>query len=469
MKIRFTVTDFDACSEVTLTYQDVEVEMACASTGYVKEITRSWFAEDEAGNSSSCAQIILVNPLPLSAVMSPPDFDGTDELPLSCDGDWEALPDGHPSPESTSMPAFPDCGNIDATYTDVEFEECGSGFKVVRQWFVIDWCTTESFNDNQIIKVLDQDGPVFECPEDLTLSSQAYDCVSKSHDLEFVDTVYDCSDYSHSFKVLNMANIDLSDLYINENNTINGLPVGEYQLIYVATDVCGNASQCTTSLTVIDDTAPFAVCDGYTQVSLGSNGVADLWASSVDNDSFDNCGDITMELAKMTDECGWGLDFGPKVHLCCEEVGDTIMVAFRVTDAQGLSNTCMVSVFVEDKLPPTIECPTDLTISCALQFDIEDLSIFGSVVEGEGNGNAIIIGGEIVGADGFFDDNCGASVEEDSSYDLDCGAGIITRTFTATDLYGQTATCTQTITVESDNPFLESDITWPTNFEMNGL
>ncbi len=464
----FMVVDFDACSDVTLTYQDTEVEMACASTGYIKEITRAWTAEDEAGNISSCSQIILVNPLPLSAVMSPPDYDGTDEQPLSCDGDWEALPDGHPSPESTGMPSFPDCGNIDATYTDVEFDECGSGFKVVRQWFVIDWCTTESFNENQIIKILDQDGPVFECPDDLTLSSQAYECISVSHELTFVDSVYDCSDYDHSYRILTLDEDDISDLYLENGNTIDGLPVGEYYLLYVGTDVCGNAAQCTTSLTVIDDTAPFAVCDGYTQIALGSNGMADLLATSVDDESFDNCGNITMEVAKMTDDCGWGLSFGPKVRFCCEEVGDTIMVAFRVTDDQGLSNTCMVSVFVEDKLPPTIECPSDLTISCSLYFDQEDLSIFGSVVEGEGNEESIIINGQVVGSDGFFDDNCEASVEEVSNIDLDCGAGTITRTFTATDLYGQTASCTQTITVESDNPFLESDITWPSNFEMNG-
>ena len=57
----------------------------------------------------------------------------------------------------------------------------------------------------------------------------------------------------------------------------------------------------------------------------------------------------------------------------------------------------MVTVYVEDKLPPIIECPTDITISCAFEFDIEDLSIFGSVVEGQGNGNPIIIDGELLG------------------------------------------------------------------------
>lgn len=464
----FLVVDFDACSNVTLTYQDIEVEMSCASIGYVKEITRTWVAEDEAGNSSSCSQYILVNPLPLSAVMSPADYDGTDEQPLSCDGDWEALPDGHPSPESTGMPAFPDCGNIDATYTDVEFDECGNGFKVVRQWFVIDWCTTESFNENQIIKILDQDGPVFECPDDLTISSQAYECISQSYELLFVDEVYDCSEYNHSFRILTLDDIDITDDYIDMNNTIDGLPVGEYQLIYVATDVCGNASDCPVSLSVIDDSAPFAVCDGYTQIGLGSNGIAELFATSVDDESFDNCGEITMEIAKMTDECGWGLNFGPKVHFCCDEIGDTTMVAFRVTDAQGLSNTCMVSVFVEDKLPPQIECPSDLTISCSFYFNLEDLSIFGSVVEGAGNGNPIIIDGELLGSGGYYEDNCEASVDEDSSFDLECGAGTITRTFTATDPYGQMASCTQTITIINDDPFLESDISWPANFEMNG-
>ena len=464
----YSVTDFDACGLVTLTYHDLEVEMACASTGYIKEITRSWTAEDEAGNTSSCNQIILLEPLPLSAVMSPPDYDGSEEQPLSCDGDWEALPNGYPSPEATGMPSFPDCGNIDATYSDVEFEECGSGFKVVRQWFVIDWCTTESFNENQIIKILDQEGPVFECPEDLTLSSQGYSCVSVLHDLIFVDSVYDCSQFDTSFSILTLDSVDISALYINSSNTIDGLPVGEYLLVYIATDVCGNASQCTTSLEVIDDSSPFAVCDGYTQVALSSNGIAELFATSVDDGSFDNCGNITMEIAKMTDECNWGLGFGPKVHFCCEEVGDTIMVAFRVTDDQGLTNTCMVSVFVEDKLPPIIECPDDLTISCTFDFDIEDLSVFGNVVDGEQNVNPIIIEGEEVGSDGFFSDNCEASVEENSSYDIECGAGIITRTFTATDLYGQTANCTQTITIINDNPFLESDITWPANFEMNG-
>jgi hypothetical protein len=43
----------------------------------------------------------------------------------------------------------------------------------------------------------------------------------------------------------------------------------------------------------------------------------------------------------------------------------------------------------------------------------------------------------------------------------DCNVGTILRTFTATDASGNTATCTQLVTVSNPDPFDESDITWP--------
>ncbi len=465
----YTVVDFDDCGDVTLTYTDIEEELACAVTGFAKQITRTWSATDEAGNNSICEQIIMVLPLSLADVVLPPNYDGITNPPLSCDGDWIPLPNGHPSPESTGEPTFAECSNIQGTYTDVYFEECGAGFKIVRKWEIFDWCMSGNNNisHNQIIKILDQNGPVFECPEDITLNSKPYTCESVAEELIFAEIITDCSDYSVSYKILTLDSADVTNLYLN-GNIVENLPVGEYWLINIATDVCNNETECASIITVEDTSAPFAVCEGFTKVSLTSNGVAELFATSVDDESFDNCGDITMEIAKMTDECGWGLDFGPKARFCCEEIGDTIMVAFRVTDQNGLSNTCMVTVKVEDKLPPEIVCPTDLTVSCNFAFNLDDLSVFGEVLEGTSPAQVIIIDGENVGQFGYFNDNCGAMVDETSTYDIDCGAGIIERTFTATDYYGQSSSCTQTITLVNDNPFLESDITWPSNFEMNG-
>ena len=56
------------------------------------------------------------------------------------------------------------------------------------------------------------------------------------------------------------------------------------------------------------------------------------------------------------------------------------MVALRVTDFAGNSNTCMVEVQVQDKLPPQITCPPHLTISCRTVLDTANLSFLGNVV-----------------------------------------------------------------------------------------
>lgn len=463
----YSVTNFDDCGEVSLTYTDIEQELECAPTGFIKRITRTWTATDPSGNSSICQQVIMVRPLALSDVLLPTNYDGTANPALSCSGSWIPLANGNPSPETTGSPSFEDCGNIATSYSDVLFEECGAGFKVLRQWVIVDWCTTTTINHNQIIKILDQEGPVFTCPSDMTINAQAYECISVDHTLLFDEDVQDCSDYSASYMIINALDQDVTNLYV-QGDMLRDLPVGTYTLTYILTDVCGNSSDCQTSLTVEDTAAPFAVCDGFTQVAVGSNGMADLFATSVDDGSFDNCGDITMEVAKMTDACGWGLAYGPKVRFCCEEIGDTVMVAYRVTDEQGLTNTCMVTAFVEDKLPPVISCPSNLTISCSYDFDQLDLSVFGEVTEGTSSAGDIIIDGFVVGSGGYFYDNCGATVEEDPIIDLDCGSGTITRNFTAIDLYGEIAVCTQTITIINDSPFLLDDIDWPSNFLTTG-
>ena len=462
----FEVEDFDACGTVTLTFNDEIENLNCALTGFVNEVTRTWVAEDPFGNSSSCTQTILVNPLAISDVVLPPNFDDSDQAALECGGDWPMLDNGYPDPDSTGTPSFPNCGNLEATFTDTFFDECGGSFTIVRQWFVIDWCTTQSINHNQIIKISDQTAPMFDCPDDMILSTVPYDCTVEPTTLVFDGMVTDCSDFTNSFVLYNESDINITNQFIN-GDLLEDLPVGLYQLGYVVADVCGNADTCFTDLSVIDDVVPFAICDGFTRVGVGSNGVADVFATSFDDGSFDNCSPLVMEAAKMTDECGFGLNFADRVFFCCEEIGDTIEVHFRVTDDQGLSNTCIMNVLIEDQLPPEIVCPSDLTVSCDPPINIGDLSDYGQVIEGNVQ-TPFFINGILIGQNGYFNDNCSATVTESVSSNLDCGVGTITRTFTVTDQFDNSESCTQTITVINDNPFVETDITWPNNFEMVG-
>ena len=158
--VTYEVSDFDACGLVTLTYSDNTEELIC-STGYIMSIERTWYAEDESGNQSTCQQTILVEPLPLDSVNLPPHYNNIVESALECGGDWIALDNGYPSPESTGFPSYNMCQNLESTYNDIYFEECGGGFKIVRNWFIIDWCTTNNISYNQIIKVLDSTPPAF--------------------------------------------------------------------------------------------------------------------------------------------------------------------------------------------------------------------------------------------------------------------------------------------------------------------
>ncbi|MEM6965379.1 MAG: T9SS type A sorting domain-containing protein, partial [Bacteroidota bacterium] len=137
----------------------------------------------------------------------------------------------------------------------------------------------------------------------------------------------------------------------------------------------------------------------------------------------------------------------PVVPFKCCDKGTPIMVEFRVTDAAGNSNTCMVEVEVQDKLDPVIVCPTNKTINC----DDDTSTAF--------NGEAVAT------------DNCPGvtiTVNDISNTIDDCGEGQITRVFTATDAMNNSTSCIQIITVINPSPFTIVDTECRT-FPINNL
>ena len=120
---------------------------------------------------------------------------------------------------------------------------------------------------------------------------------------------------------------------------------------------------------------------------------------------------------------------------CCE-IGETIMVAFRVYDALGNYNDCMIEVEVQDKLDPIISCPSDKVVQCT--DNVADLGVFGS---------ALAV------------DNCGTVISETSLADVNsCGVGSIVRTFIATDPTGNDVDLNQVLSLNIvRNPMFGSD------------
>ena len=182
------------------------------------------------------------------------------------------------------------------------------------------------------------------------------------------------------------------------------------------TDVNGNVSSCTSTVTVEDNVAPTAVCQDIT-VQLDASGNASIVSSDVDGGSTDNCAVANLSVTPNTFDCS--------------NVGGNI-VTLTVTDVNGNSSTCTADVVVEDNVAPIALCQ-DVTV----QLDAA--------------GNASIVAADI---DNGSNDNCAIASLDVSPNTFDCSnVGGNTVTLTVTDVNGNVSTCTATVTVEDNvNP-----------------
>ncbi len=154
-----------------------------------------------------------------------------------------------------------------------------------------------------------------------------------------------------------------------------------------------------------------------------------------------------LYVVEITDPCG----FSEYAGFCCNDVNTSQVVVFRAIDKSGNWNDCMVNATIQDKLPPTIACPPNMTVSCNDNFDLTKLaSWFGWPTAY---------------------DNCEIpSIVTDSTHTLNpCRIGTITRNFTATDGGGRTASCTQWIKVTGLNHAFEmTEDRWPSDVTVKG-
>ena len=124
----------------------------------------------------------------------PPNYDNIDSMALECRDTFPRLENGHPDPVFTGYPNITNCSKLEYAFSDLEFDVCGAGLKVLREWTVIDWCTAESIDHNQILKIEDRTPPVISCPEDITVYTKYYECLSTSFLIEDNLDIDDCSE-----------------------------------------------------------------------------------------------------------------------------------------------------------------------------------------------------------------------------------------------------------------------------------
>ena len=470
---KYIVSNWDACGKVNLEFKDQLISGNCIAD-IDRTIRRTWKAVDASGNVSNCIQEIVFKRLPLAQVIFPPHYDDHQLSAFECQDSFPRLVNGYPAPDTTGRPLIGGCTHLKASFTDTEFELCGNTFKIARSWFVIDWCSTESVLRNQLILVRDSRGPVFSCPDSLVFFASAYQCATGPELLPPPDSVSDCSAWNYNVRIKNISGQSLPQFVqtAGQHFRLINLPVGQYILIYTLTDSCGNSSTCDVPVSIRDNLTPYAVCDQITKVALGQNGVGRVLASTLDDGSTDNCGIHSFKVRKLTDGCGFGTAFGDFVDFCCNEIGQNNMVALQVTDIHGNSNTCMVEVWVEDKILPVITCPPHITIACTTTVDYNNLNAFGKVETLQSQVQPIILNDFYnygnIGNDGLASDNCSVTITTHYQQNINCFEGNIIRTFVATDPDGRQDSCTQIITVRNPSPFNQNNIIWPANFNGEG-
>lgn len=452
----FKVSEFDYCSEVTLTYEDELITAHCHG-GISSSFLRTWLAKDALGNTTSCEQIISVRQASIDDVVFPPSYDNVlgPNPSLDACGAWIKLPNGHPDPISTGYPTGRLCQNLVIEFEDIRYDICTNDktFKIRRKWIVRDGCTGAERQEIQTITVMDTEAPIVIAPADFTVGTSDHTCVGNIN--VPVPVVDDCIqwDYTVAFKPVDDSGDPYTDAWTegiikadNRKYVITGLPEGytKYWISYYIFDGCGNTTRTYTTVMIMDDIEPIAVCKRYTFVGLNENGMAWAGADAFDDGSHDNCLLDYIELKRMEDyACGMTTEWDDKVVFCCEDVGKTIMVQMRVYDKSGNSNTCMVEVTVQDNTPPHFHaCPKDTMVNC--DAELWDFSGYGQPI---------------------VKDSCGFTLKETVDRQLnDCGIGKIYRTFVATDVHGNSSSCTQTIMVQPISPFNSSHIIWPADY-----
>jgi len=241
------------------------------------------------------------------------------------------------------------------------------------------------------VTVNDTEAPVAQCPSDITVDNDAGECGA------VVDFTLDASD--------NCAGVTVSSTPASGGF----FDVGTTQIEVVAVDAVGNADTCYFDIIVQDTEDPVAQCP------------SDI---TVDNDAGE-CGAVVTFTSTVTDNC-------PGATVTCDPASGstfpvgTTTVTCTAVDASGNDATCTFTVTVNDAEDPVITCPPDIQLEC------------GDPTDPSNTGYATAV------------DNCDTDIlitYSDVQVDH-----IITRTWTATDDYGNSASCDQIITVGDGTP-----------------
>ena len=378
-----TVTAFDFCSEIgNPIFEETRTQGSCGYT-----ITRTWTATDACNQTVTESQVITVedNEAPVLP-------DAPDDLSVSCASD---IPD---APDLTANDACQ--GLIQGVLSEQVIPgTCPNKFTLIRRWSFDDGCGNVA-DIQQTIEVNDDTPPVWtNLPDDLVVNCD--DNIS-----QLIQQWLDNG--GNGTATDNCGNVSITNDYANQPLSCNNLTV---DVVFSATDECGNETTASASIIFIDNTPP--VLSGLVDKTVGCDEDAQFDVPDV-SDNCDNDVDVDFE------------DFGTISD--CE--GGSILRVWTATDECGNTSTASQTITREaDNTPPVISgVGSDQTIECDAILNFSSPSV-----------------------NDDCDDNPSLNFEDEEGT-LGCLGRSITRTWIATDDCGNTSTASQTVIFEDTTP-----------------
>ena len=314
----FTPTAVDNCDAfVTISYSgQTRIDGNCTYSYILK---RDWVATDNCGNATTAQQTITVQDI------KPPVFTF---VPAGTTVNCESIP-------GVDMPTATDNCDPDVTITykgETRTDgTCPSNYSLLRTWSGVDDCGNET-TVTQLIQVQDITAPSFS----------------------FVpaDTTVNCDGLPAPGLPMATDNCDASPNIIFAGETImSSTSPDSYTLErkWIASDACGNATVATQMLTVQDTVAPAIICPA--DIVLDADG--------------SNCSAIVTFNAPVTsDNCSTILDVSSSATSGqAFPIGKTT-VTMTVKDPSNNEASCTFTVTARDTTAPVLHnCPADLTFT----------------------------------------------------------------------------------------------------------
>ncbi|MBK9451741.1 MAG: HYR domain-containing protein [Bacteroidetes bacterium] len=443
--VNYAVSSSDNCAGSSVAQGS---GLASGSVFPVGTTTNTFVATDAAGNTAACSFTVTVNDTEAPVVTCPANVNVSND-----NGVCGAA-------VSYAVSSSDNCAG--SSVAQGSGLASGSVFPVgtTTNGFVATDAAGNTAACSFTVTVNDTEAPSITCPANVTVSNDNGVCGAA------VSYAVSSSDNCAGSSVAQGSGLASGSVF----------PVGTTTNGFVATDAAGNTAACSFTVTVNDTEAPSITCPANVNVS-NDNGVCGA-AVSYAVSSSDNCaGSSVAQGAGLASGSVFPVGTTTNSFVATDASGNTAAASranepspctarqrdvsndnvrrcrqlrlldnaqhpppparcgttsngFVATDAAGNTAACSFTVTVNDTEAPSITCPANVTVSCVAAIPAANTGAVGA------------------------SDNCGvAGIVHvgDVATGTGCAgnARVVIRTYRATDIYGNSATCTQTLTAEA--------------------